>query len=105
MVNLIQKLMSRFVKSKLLYNNETDGSRSYKSTENVLLIQLTHANNCKPLRMIDNGTKAKSCFVEPIEMSDAEKKFRQNRLEFYQEATEHLKTKLPFHSVLCLNLF
>ena len=98
MVNLIQKLMSRFVKSKLLYNNETDGSRSYKSTENLLLIQSTQANNCKPLRMIDIGTKAKSRLLESIEMSGAEKKFRQNCLEFYQKATEHLKTKLPLHS-------
>ena len=95
--------MSRFVKARLLYNKETDGSRIYKSTEDLLLINLTEPKNCKPLSMIDVGTTAKSCFVESLEMSDAEKKFWRNCLEFYQTATEHMKTKLPLHSSVLKN--
>ena len=68
MARLIRTLMSKFVKSRLLVD-EIDGKKVPKSITDLLLINVTDIKNCKPIKMIDVGTKAKSCFPGSLEIS------------------------------------
>ncbi|XP_065677645.1 uncharacterized protein LOC136092905 [Hydra vulgaris] len=94
MSKLFVALMSKFIKTKLLYVNN-NGSNSIKYINELLMIDVIDSKNCKPLKLIDIGTKAKSYFSEALEISCGEKKFRQNCLESYQAFTSYLKLKLP----------
>ena len=89
MTNLLRTIMAKFVKSKLLYVNN-NGQRQ-------------RSKNCKPLKIIDIGTKAKSCFIESLEVSPAEKKIRQNYVEVFRLLVTHLKSKLPLESTILKN--
>ena len=61
--------MSKFVKSRLLVN----GKKVSKSITDLLLINVTDIKNCKPIKMIDVGVKAKSCFPGLPEILKEEK--------------------------------
>ena len=80
MGKLLISLMSKFVKSKLL----RDDSNNTKSVTELLTINVKDAKNCKPLNLIDIGTKVKSSFPESLDVTSEEKKFRHNCLEAYQ---------------------
>ena len=62
MVWLIRTLVSKFVKSRLLVN-EIDGKKVPKPITDLLLINITNIENCKPTKMIDAGTKANGCLT------------------------------------------
>ena len=103
MVKLVQNLLVKFVKSKLLYTREADGTKSFKSFGDLLSVDLNQRSCWKPLSLIDVGIKAKCCFGESLVMSDEEQTFGQNCLAFFVKSTEHLKTKLPLHSNVLKN--
>ena len=67
-------VMSKFIKSKIL-NVDKNGSKSYKDVNELLTINVQDPKNCKPLKMIEIGTKAKSYFTTTLEMSNDKKKF------------------------------
>ena len=109
MVRLIRTLMSKFVKSRLLVDR-IDGKKVPKSITDLLLIKVTDIKNCKPIKMIDVGTKAKSCFPGLLEILKEEKEFRQSCLKCYQVFCDNkqywslIQTKLILCSVIfCLN--
>lgn len=83
MTRLLRTLMSKFVKSKLLVDDK-DNKKVPKSLNELLLINISDAKNCKPLKLMDIGTKAKTCFLETLEITKEEKEFRQNCLRCYQ---------------------
>lgn len=83
MIKLVRNLMNKFVKSRLLVD-VVDGKRVPKSTNDLLSVNVLDVKNCKPIKLIDIGTKAKSCFNESLEMTKEEKEFRQDCLGCYQ---------------------
>ena len=105
MVRLIRTLMRKFVKSRLLVDR-MDGKKVPKSITDLLLIKVTDIKNCKPIKMIDVGTKAKSCFPGLLEILKEEKEFRQSCLKCYQVFCDNKKywsliqTKLILCSVI-----
>ena len=102
MSKLLVALMSKFIKTKPLHVNN-NGSNSIKTVNELLMINVYDPKNCKPLKIIDIGTKAKSYFSEALEISCGEKKFWQNCLESYQAFTSYLKLKLPWESAILKN--
>ena len=94
--------MAKFVKSNLLYVNN-NGVKEMNSNTEVITINVNDEKNCKPLKLIDTGTKAKSCFIESLEVSPVEKKFRQNCLKSFQVLVTHLKSKLALESTIMKN--
>lgn len=102
MTKLLRALMAKFVKSKLLFVNN-NGVKEPRSINELLTINVNDQKNWKPLKLIDIGTKAKSCFIESFEVSPVEKKFRQNCLEAFQALITHLKSKLPWESSILKN--
>ena len=62
MVWLIRTLVSKFVKSRLPVN-EIDGKKVPKPITDLLLLNITNIENCKPIKMIDAGTKANGCLT------------------------------------------
>ena len=75
MSKLLIAMMSKFIKSKILRVDKSD-SKSYKDVSELLTINTQDPKNCKPLKMIEMGTKAKSYFMTTLEISNDEKKFR-----------------------------
>ena len=69
----------------------------------LLTINVQDPTNCKPLKMIEIETKAKSYFMTTLEISNDEKKFNRNCLECYHAMVNHLKSKLPWESTLFKN--
>ena len=59
---LVTPLMSKFIKSKLL----RDDSNNAKSVSNLLTLNVKDTKNCKPLKLIDIGVKAKCSFQESL---------------------------------------
>ena len=96
---LLTPLMSKFIKSKLL----RDDSNNAKSVSNLLTLNVKDTKNCKPLKLIDIGTKAKCSFQEFLNITSTEKKFRHNCLEAYQSFVSHLRVKLPWQSKILRN--
>ena len=101
--------MSNFVKCRLLAD-EIDGKKAPKSITDLLLINVPNIKNCKPIAMIDVGTKAKSCFPGLLEILNEEEEFRQSCLKCYQIFCVNktywslIQTKLILCSVIfCLN--
>ena len=84
MGNLIRKLMSKFVRSKFLLTANKDGSKVQKSISEISTVNPNDPKQCKPLRLLDVGTKAKNSFADSLEMSDLEKRFRKNCLQTFQ---------------------
>ena len=99
MSKLLVALLSKFIKTKLLHVNN-NGSNSIKTINELLMINVYDPKNCKPLKLIDIGTKAKPYFSEALEISCGKKKFWQNCLESYQAFTSYLKLKLPWESAI-----
>ena len=99
MTKLLRAIMAKSVKSKLIYVNSNGVKEPKSITE---LITINDQKNCKPLRFIDICTKAKSCFIESLEASPAEKNFCQNCLEDFQVLVTHLKSKLPLESTILM---
>ena len=83
MLRLLRSLMNKFVKSRLLVD-DIDGKKVPKSITDLLLINVTDIKNCKPIKMINVGTKAKTCFPGSPGISKQEKEFRQSCLKCYQ---------------------
>ena len=61
MSKLLIAMMSKFIKSKIL-NVDRNGSKSYKDVTELLTMNVQDPRNCKPLKMIEIGTTAKSYF-------------------------------------------
>ena len=91
--------MSKFIKSKLL----RDDSNNAKSVSDLLTLNVKDTKNCKPLKLIDIGTKAKCSFPESLDVTSTEKKFWHNCLEAYQAFVSHLRLKLPWESTILRN--
>ena len=91
--------MSKFIKSKLL----RDDSKNAKSVSDLLTFNVKDTKNCKPLKLIDIGTKAKCSFPESLDITSTEKKFWHNCLEAYQSFVSHLRLKLPWQSTILRN--
>ena len=102
MTILLRAIMAKFVKSNLLYVNN-NGVKEMNSNTEVITINVNDEKNCKPLKLIDTGTKAKSCFIELLEVSPVEKKFRRNCLKSFQVLVTHLKSKLALESTIMKN--
>ena len=100
MSTLLTSLKSKFTKSKLL----RDDSNNAKSVSNLLTLNVKDTKNCKPLKLIDIGTKAKCSFQEFLNITSTEKKFRHNCLEAYQSFVSHLRLKLPWQSSILRNI-
>ena len=60
MSKLLTSLMSKFIKSKLL----RDDFSNAKSVSDLLTLNVKDTKSCKPLKLIDIGTKAKWSFPE-----------------------------------------
>ena len=69
--------MIKLVKPKLLVEEKV-GKKIPKLIINLLLIIAKDLKNGKPLRIVELGTKAKSCFMELFEITREEKEFRQS---------------------------
>ena len=83
--------MIKFMKPKLLVE-EKDGKKIPKLIINLSLFIAKNLNNCKPLRMVELGTKAESCFIELFEMTREEKEFHQSCLRCCQVLTALIVT-------------
>ena len=83
MVQVIKTLMRKFIKSRLLVD-EIDGKKVSKSITYLLLIKVTNIRNCKPIKIIDVGAKAKISFPMSLEISKKENEFCQSNLKCYQ---------------------
>ena len=88
MVSLITKLMTQFVKSRNLYNlvedKEDNKMKTAKPFSEVSNVKVSDRTQCKTLKLLEVGKKAKSSFAESLQISDEEKKFRENCLKTYQ---------------------
>ena len=94
--------MPKFVKLKLSYVND-NGVKEPKSITELITVNVKDKKHCKLLKLIDTGTKAKSRFIESLEVSLVEKKFCQNCLTVFQVLVTHLKSKLPLESIKLKN--
>ena len=103
MVRLIRSLMSKFVKSRLLVD-KIDGKKVPKSITDLLLVNVTIIKNCKPIKVVDVGTEAKSCFPGSLEISKEEKEFRQSCLKCYQVfgVNKQYWSLIQTKSIICL---
>ena len=90
MTKLLRAIMAKSVKSKLLYVNNNSPKEPKFITE-LITINVNDQKNCKTLKLIDTGTKTKFCFINSLEVSPVNKKFRQNFLEVFQVLVTHLK--------------
>ena len=63
MSKLLTSLMSKFIKSKL----SRDDFNNAKSVSHLLTPNVKVTKNCKPLKLIDFGTKAKYSFPESLD--------------------------------------
>ena len=63
MTKLLTSLMSKFIKSKL----SRDDFNNAKSVSDLLTPNVKVTKNCKPLKLIDFGTKAKYSFPESLD--------------------------------------
>ena len=70
---------SKFVKSKHLSNQTSDGTiRKIPATE-LLDLDVYNKKKMKPIKMIDIGTKAKILFIpSPLELDEKEEVFRKD---------------------------
>ena len=99
MSKLLTSMMSKFIKSRILVDN----NKQPKSTTELLTVNPNNVKNCKPIKLIDVGEKAKSCFPEALEVSDSERIFRQDCLKAFQASVSHLISKLPWDSTILKN--
>ena len=93
MFNLLTNLMKKFIKKKVLFNENGD----FHVKEDLLKIDVFKAKNNKPLNLIDIGTKAKSFFSDFSLIEDESCcKFRTECLNIYMVATNYLMNSFPF---------
>ena len=102
MMKLLRAIMTKSVKSKLLYVNNNSVKEPKFITE-LITINVNDQKNCKTLKLIYTGTKTKFCFIDSLEVSPVHKKFCQNCLEVFQVLVTHLKSKLPLESTILKN--
>ena len=96
--------MSKFVKSRPLVD-DIDGKKVLKSITDFLLIIVTDIKNCKPIKMIDVATKAKTCFPGSPGISREKKEFHQSCLKCYQVfcVNKHCWSLIPCSVIFYLN--
>ena len=100
MRKLLTSSMSKFIKSKLLTR---DDSNNAKSVSDLLTLNLKDTKNCKPLKLIVIGTKAKCSFPKSLDITSTEKKLWHNCVEAYQAFVSHLRLKFPWKSTILRN--
>ena len=78
MENLLWNTLSKFVRSKYLYNLQ-NGNKKVLATE-LFLIDINEKKYFKSFKSLDIGTKAKSMFAmsNVLNMSEEEMEFQQN---------------------------
>ena len=101
MENLLWNTMSKFIRSKYLYNLQ-NGNKAKVSATELLFIDVNDKKYFKSLKSLDIGRKAKSMFAASgvLDMCEEEKEFRQNCLPSYINTVAHMTTKLPFNTFL-----
>ena len=101
MGNLLWNTISKFIRSKYLYNLQNRNKTKASATE-LLLIDVDDKKHFKSLKSLDIDTKAKTMFAASnvLDMCQEEKDSRQNCLSSYINTVTHMMTKLPFNTFL-----
>ena len=88
MASLVRKLMAKFIKARHLFDVHVDSDGNKEKTEKpfseILNVKVSEKKYCKAIKFIDVGTKAKNSFAESLQISDLEKRFRENCLQTFQ---------------------